>query len=118
MNAGLRGHQFVKEGAEDVLESGDLLLRDFDLCFQRDEWLRNRLLVLKRRRNGNDDCGEASFAQNRDRPERGEALPVFGTVAEDEIDELGVSTFAANDRVDLLIRRRLLPVAHADLADA
>ena len=35
MNAGLRGHQFVKEGAEEVLELGLLVRRSADLLLCR-----------------------------------------------------------------------------------
>jgi hypothetical protein len=48
VNAGLRGHQFVKEGAEEVLESGDFPLGHFDFCFERDERLSDGLLLFNR----------------------------------------------------------------------
>ena len=53
MNAGLRGHQFVKKGAKEVLELGLLVRRVPNLSVDAATCLNNvLLLILGRQENG------------------------------------------------------------------
>ena len=56
MNAGLRGHQFVKERAEEVLECRYLPLGDFHFGFECNQRFGDGLLLFNRRRDCDEDC--------------------------------------------------------------
>lgn len=116
MNAGLRGHQFVKEGAEEALELDFLLARNLKLLIENSQEVRNLVLLCARR--GRDlKVLEVRLVQDRNSDLSGSLLQARATELESVIKKVRVEPAVCDDRVDLLIRGGAIIAYHPQFAD-